>query len=113
MKSRFIVLMVLIFVAALFTGCATTGDLEKMNGPDQGSGDEGRPGLDEGRPGRKGRSGGQGNGQLQADCSRRPRCQSGGDAKADQAAARAEAAAKLAEDNAKKAEAIFMKSMKK
>ena len=31
MKSRFIVLMVLIFVAALFTGCATTGDLEKLS----------------------------------------------------------------------------------
>ncbi len=30
MKSRFIVLMLLIFVAALFTGCATTGDLEKL-----------------------------------------------------------------------------------
>ena len=41
MKSRFIVLMVLIFVAALFTGCATTGDLEKAAGPGQGSLDEG------------------------------------------------------------------------
>ena len=30
MKSRFIILTVLIFVAALFTGCATTGDLEKL-----------------------------------------------------------------------------------
>ena len=30
MKSRFIVLMVLVFVTALFTGCATTGDLEKL-----------------------------------------------------------------------------------
>ena len=30
MKSRFIVLMVLVFIAALFTGCATTGDLEKL-----------------------------------------------------------------------------------
>ena len=33
MKSRFIVLMLLIFVAALFTGCATTGDLEKLQMP--------------------------------------------------------------------------------
>ncbi len=30
MKSRFIVLMLLVFAAALFTGCATTGDLEKL-----------------------------------------------------------------------------------
>ena len=30
MKSRFIVLMLLVFVAALFSGCATTGDLEKL-----------------------------------------------------------------------------------
>ena len=37
MKSRFIVLTVLIFVAALFTGCATTGDLEKLQCPGQGS----------------------------------------------------------------------------
>ena len=30
MKSRFIVLMVLVFVAALFSGCASTGDLDKL-----------------------------------------------------------------------------------
>ena len=89
MKSRFMVLMVLIFVAALFTGCATTGDLEKLQRPGQGGLNEGRSGLDEGRPGRKGRRSGEG---RRCGCASRQAAQANeAAAKADQAAARAEA----------------------
>ncbi len=113
MKSRFIVLMVLIFVAALFTGCATTGDLEKLSAQvkeasmkaDQASMKADQAAKDAAAAKASARPG-------QANARHRA-CQcSGGKGRAGGSQAEA-ASAKLAEDNAKKSEAIFMKSMKK
>ena len=107
MKSRFIITVVLVLVAAFFMSCATSGDLKKL----QGRVDEVALKADQAaRDAAAANSAAQ---ASQAESVRAGEKCTASAAAAEQAASRAEAAARLAEENAKKAEAIFMKSMKK
>jgi murein lipoprotein len=110
MKSKhmgLIMVAVVLGLVFLFSGCATTGDLEKLQAQVNAVSQKADQALQEAQAAKAAAQ------SAQMDSARDTERISQAAAKADSAAARAEAAAKMAEDNAKKTEAIFQKSMKK
>jgi len=102
-----ITMAVLLGLVFMFLGCATTGDLEKLQAQVNAVSQKADQALKEAQVAKAAAQ------SAKMDSARDAERISQAAAKADSAAARAEAAAKMAEDNAKKTEAIFQKSMKK
>ncbi|HOD35894.1 MAG TPA: Lpp/OprI family alanine-zipper lipoprotein [Syntrophales bacterium] len=98
---------ILLGLVFMFSGCATTGDLEKLQAQVNAVSQKADQALQESQAAKSAAQ------SARMDNMRDAERISQAATKADNAAARAEAAAKMAEDNAKKTEAIFQKSMKK